>query len=77
MHVSMTVKRIRSWFIFLWDAHSHDILSSIVLKTKFAVAKERLFEDSGISAKSWTFSLLQGSAKAQSFFRVAATKSCG
>jgi hypothetical protein len=63
MHMSMTVIRIKSWFSFLRDAHSHDILSSSFLKTKFAVDKERLFEDSVFSAKSWTFSLLQGSAK--------------
>jgi hypothetical protein len=56
----MTVKRIRLWFGFLWDTCSHDILSSSILNTKFAVAKEPLFEESGISAKSWTLSLLQG-----------------
>jgi len=64
MYVSMTVKRIRSWFSFQWDAHSRDILFSSFLKTKFTVTKESLFQESVISAKSWTFSLLQGSAKA-------------
>jgi hypothetical protein len=44
-----------SWFSFLRDAYSHDILFSSFLKYKFSVAKERLFEESVISVKSWAF----------------------